>query len=85
MIIKCTLINLFILTLTFQDSIFMKRIGERVKRRRELLNLQLNDLVGKVGISSSVLSRIEKAKAFSSIITLKSIADNLVCLQTKVK
>ena len=55
----------------------MRRIGERIKRRRELLNLQLNDLARKVGISSSALSQIEKAKAFPSIITLKSIADNL--------
>jgi len=55
----------------------MKRIGERIKRKRELLNLQLNDLARKVGISPSALSQIEKAKAFPSIITLKSIAENL--------
>ncbi|MBN1185235.1 MAG: helix-turn-helix transcriptional regulator [Bacteroidales bacterium] len=55
----------------------MKRIGERVKRKRELLNMQLNDLAKKVGISSSALSQIEKAKAFPSIVTLKAIADNL--------
>jgi transcriptional regulator with XRE-family HTH domain len=55
----------------------MKRIGERIKGRRVLLNLHLNELAGKVGISSSALSQIEKAKAFPSIITLKSIADNL--------
>ena len=55
----------------------MKRIGERIKRRRELLNLQLNDLAKKVGISPSALSQIENAKAFPSIITLKSIAQNL--------
>ena len=55
----------------------MKRIGERIKRKRELLNLQLNDLARKVGISPSALSQIEKAKSFPSIITLKSIAENL--------
>ncbi len=55
----------------------MKRIGERIKKQRGLLNLQLNDLAKKVGISSSALSQIEKAKAFPSIITLKSIAENL--------
>jgi transcriptional regulator with XRE-family HTH domain len=55
----------------------MKRIGERIRRKRELLNLQLNDLARKVGISPSALSQIEKAKAFPSIITLKSISDNL--------
>lgn len=55
----------------------MKRIGERIKRKREQLSLQLNDLARKVGISPSALSQIEKAKAFPSIITLKSIAENL--------
>jgi len=55
----------------------MKRIGERIKRKRELLNLQLNELASKVGISSSALSQIEKAKAFPSILTLKSIAEKL--------
>lgn len=55
----------------------MKRLGERVKRKRESLHMQLNELAKKVGISSSALSQIEKAKAFPSVITLKSIADNL--------
>ena len=55
----------------------MRRIGERIKRKRELLDLQLNDLARKVGISPSALSQIEKAKAFPSIMTLKSIATNL--------
>jgi transcriptional regulator with XRE-family HTH domain len=55
----------------------MKRIGERIKRKREQLNLQLNDLARRVGVSSSALSQIENSKAFPSIITLKSIAENL--------
>jgi transcriptional regulator with XRE-family HTH domain len=55
----------------------MKRIGERIRARRELLKLHLNELAGMVGISSSALSQIENSKAFPSIITLKSIADNL--------
>jgi transcriptional regulator with XRE-family HTH domain len=55
----------------------MNHIGERIKKKRELLNLQLNDLAKKVGISSSGLSQIEKMKAFPSLFTLKSIADNL--------
>jgi len=55
----------------------MKRIGERIKKKRDLLNLQLNDLAKKVGISPSALSQIEKAKASPSIKTLKSIANNL--------
>jgi len=59
------------------QMIIMKRIGERINFKRKQLNLQLNDLAKKVGISPSALSQIEKAKAFPSIITLKSIAENL--------
>lgn len=55
----------------------MKRLGERIKRKRENLHLRLNELAKKVGVSASALSQIEKAKAFPSIVTLKSIADNL--------
>lgn len=55
----------------------MKRIGDRIRKRREFLNLQLKDLSNMVGISSSAMSQIEKAKAFPSIVTLKSVAENL--------
>ncbi len=55
----------------------MKRIGERIKKKRELLNLHLNELATKVGISPSALSQIEKSKSFPSIMTLKAIADAL--------
>jgi transcriptional regulator with XRE-family HTH domain len=55
----------------------MQRIGERIKKKRELLNLHLNELAEKVGISPSALSQIEKAKSFPSIITLKNIAEKL--------
>lgn len=55
----------------------MKRLGERIKNKREKLHMRLNELAKKVGISASALSQIEKAKAFPSIVTLKSIADNL--------
>lgn len=55
----------------------MNRIGERIKKKRELLRLHLNELAGKVGISPSALSQIEKSKSFPSILTLKSIAENL--------
>jgi transcriptional regulator with XRE-family HTH domain len=55
----------------------MKRIGGRIKSKRESLNLSLNEVAKKAGISSSALSQIENAKAFPSIVTLKSIADVL--------
>lgn len=55
----------------------MKRIGERIKKHRRLHDITLGDLAAKVGITPSALSQIENAKAFPSIITLKSIAENL--------
>lgn len=55
----------------------MKRIGERIKHKRELLGMQLNDLAKRVGISSSALSQIEKAKSYPTIITLKHISEHL--------
>ncbi len=55
----------------------MNRIGERIKKKREMLDMPLGALAKKVGISASALSQIEKSKSFPSIITLKGIADNL--------
>jgi transcriptional regulator with XRE-family HTH domain len=55
----------------------MNRLGERIKRKREMLNMPLSDLSKKVGVSASALSQIENSKAFPSILTLKSIADSL--------
>jgi transcriptional regulator with XRE-family HTH domain len=55
----------------------MNRLGERIKRKRESLKMPLADLSKKVGISASALSQIENAKAFPSILTLKTIADSL--------
>ena len=59
----------------------MQRLGERIRKKREDRQLQLNDLAKMVGISSSALSQIENGKAFPSIIHLKNIAD---CLYTTV-
>jgi len=55
----------------------MNRLGERIKKKREQLHLQLNDLAKMVGISSSALSQIENAKTSPSLATIKTIADNL--------
>ncbi len=55
----------------------MKSIGERIKQKREIMGMQLNDLAKKVGISPSALSQIEKTKSYPTIITLKQIAENL--------
>jgi transcriptional regulator with XRE-family HTH domain len=55
----------------------MKRLGERIKYRREKLQMQLNELAKKVGVTPSALSQIENGKSFPTIITLKSVAENL--------
>lgn len=55
----------------------MLRLGERIKSRRESLNIQINILANSIGVTPSLISQIERAKAFPSIITLKKIADTL--------
>lgn len=55
----------------------MNKIGDRIRKRREYLDLPLNVLAKGVGVSSSLLSQIENAKAFPSLHTIKSIADYL--------
>lgn len=59
----------------------MQRLGERIRSRRESLNIQINNLAHSLGVTPSLISQIERAKAFPSIITLKKIAD---ALQTTV-
>lgn len=59
----------------------MQRLGERIRHRRESLNIQINNLANSIGVTPSLISQIERAKAFPSIITLKKIAD---ALQTTV-
>lgn len=56
-------------------------MGERIRKHREHLGVQSNDLAKQVGVTSSLISQIERAKAFPSILTLKKIAD---ALQTTV-
>lgn len=59
----------------------MNRIGERIRKRREYLELSLNSLAKGVGVTPSLLSQIENGKAFPSLHTIKHIAD---CLNTSV-
>lgn len=59
----------------------MLRLGERIRATRESLGIQVNDLAGLISVTPSMISQIERAKAFPSIITLKKIAD---ALQTTV-
>lgn len=56
-------------------------MGERIRKRRENLGIQSNDLAKQVGVTSSLISQIERAKAFPSILTLHKVAK---ALQTTV-
>ena len=55
----------------------MHRMGYRIRQRREYLNIHTNDLARAIGVTPSLISQIERAKAVPSILTLKKIADYL--------
>ncbi len=55
----------------------MYRLGDRIRQRRKYLNVQTSDLANAIGVTSSLISQIERAKAVPSILTLKKIADSL--------
>lgn len=59
----------------------MDQMGKRIKRKRENLGFQVKELSIKIGVTSSLISQIERGKAFPSIVTLKKIAE---ALNTKV-
>ena len=52
-------------------------MGKRIKRQRESLGLQIKELSIKIGVTSSLISQIEKGKAYPSIVTLKKISEAL--------
>jgi len=56
-------------------------MGKRIKKKRESLGFLIKDLSIKIGVTSSLISQIEKGKAFPSIVTLKKVAE---ALQTTV-
>lgn len=55
----------------------MDFLGDRIKKRRESLNIQAGELANSIGVSASLISQIERARAYPSILTLKKIADAL--------
>ena len=59
----------------------MDQMGKRIKKKRESLGFLIKDLSIKIGVTSSLISQIEKGKAFPSIVTLKKVAE---ALQTTV-
>jgi transcriptional regulator with XRE-family HTH domain len=59
----------------------MDLMGIRIKKKREAMGFLVKDLSAQIGVTSSLISQIEKGKAYPSIVTLKKIA---VALQTTV-
>ncbi len=55
----------------------MDQMGKRIKRKRESLGSTIKNLSGEIGVTSSLISQIERGKAFPSIVTLKKIAEAL--------
>ncbi len=55
----------------------MRKLGQRIRKKRENMEIRLNELAEKVGISPSALSQIENMKVMPSIVHLKSIAEIL--------
>lgn len=55
----------------------MQLLGDRIKKRREDLKISSADLATNIGVTASLISQIERAKSFPSILTLKKIADAL--------
>jgi len=55
----------------------MDQMGKRIKSKRVSLGLQIKELSLKIGVTSSLISQIEKGKAYPSIVTLKKIAEAL--------
>lgn len=53
------------------------QIGYRIKKRRESLGLQVKELSQQIGVTSSLISQIERGKAYPSIVTIKKIANTL--------
>ncbi|MEN8187227.1 MAG: XRE family transcriptional regulator [Bacteroidota bacterium] len=55
----------------------MDRMGKRIREKREKLGYQIKDISVKIGVTSSLISQIEKGKAFPSIVTLIKVAEAL--------
>ena len=59
----------------------MDQLGRRIKEKREALGLLVKELSSHIAMTPSLISQIERGKAFPSIVTLKKIAN---VLQTTV-
>lgn len=66
----------------------LKEIGKALKKRRKLLNLEIDDLKDYSDVTSATISNIENAKANPSIKTLEKILAPLgmeikICVKEK--
>lgn len=52
-------------------------MGKRIKKKREDMGLLVKDLSSQIGVTPSLISQIERGKAFPSIVTLKKISEAL--------
>jgi len=59
----------------------MDQLGKRIKKKREELGLQVNELSSHIGMTPSLISQIERGKPFPSIVTIIKTSD---ILQTTV-
>lgn len=55
----------------------MDQMGIRIKTIRENFGFTIKDLSIMIGVTSSLISQIERGKAFPSIVTLKKLANAL--------
>ena len=55
----------------------MDLMGKRIKKKREILGFLVKELSSLIGVTPSLISQIEKGKAYPSIVTLKKIAEAL--------
>lgn len=60
-----------------EEANSMQELGERIRKKRQALKIPISELAGKIGVTSSLISQIERAKASPSILTLKKIANVL--------
>ena len=55
----------------------MDQMGIRIKKKRGDLGLLVKELSAQIGVTPSLISQIERGKAFPSIVTLKKISEAL--------
>jgi transcriptional regulator with XRE-family HTH domain len=60
-----------------KDSVFLKRLGERIKQIRKEKGIKQKDLDYSLDIEKSNMSRIESGNTNPTIILLKKIAEEL--------